>query len=79
MEAREIRYIAVEDKQGPQGEFIFTLNIPINATWEMAHAAAANFCLAVKELEERNKAAQQAATQEPQDVAPTEVVAEVAA
>lgn len=60
MEAREIRYIMIEDKQGENGEFIFTLNIPINATWEMSHQATANFCHAIKELEERNKAAQEA-------------------
>lgn len=81
MQAREIRYILIEDKQGPEGEFIFTLNIPLNASWEMAHQATANFCHAIKELEERNKAAQEAITEKLEEAAaPTEeVVAEVAA
>lgn len=60
MEAREIRYIMIEDKQGPEGEFVFTLNIPMNASWEMAHQATANFCAAIKELEEKNRLAQEA-------------------
>lgn len=59
MEAREIRYLEIQDKHGENGEFVFSLNIPIVASWEMAHAATANFCKAISELEERQKTAQQ--------------------
>lgn len=70
MEAREIRYIMIEDKQGPQGEFVFALNIPLNASWEMAHQATANFCVAIKELEEKNRIAlEEAAAQKASEVA----------
>ena len=70
MEAREVRYIAIEDKQGTNGEFLFTMNIPIIATWEMAHAAAANFVLAVQELEEKSKKAEQAKQEPTPEIVP---------
>jgi hypothetical protein len=77
MEAHEVRYIQLIDKHGENGEFAYVLKVPLNAPWETAHAAAANFGAALKELEEKNKKAieeAQAAQAEPEPVA-AEVVA----
>lgn len=55
MEAREVRYFEFEDKHGENGEFVFILRIPLTATWEMTHAAAANIVNGLKEWESVNK------------------------
>lgn len=77
MEAREVRYFEFEDKHGENGEFVFTLRIPINASWEMTHVAAANIVNGLKEWEQVNKKRAEEA-QEASDPAATEAVTDVA-